>query len=176
VDIRSDLYSTGCLLFELLTGRPPFVAESPVAVAYQHVREQPQPPSTYNPAVPQDVDRIVMHALSKDREARYQTAGQFRDDIDSVRAGRKVTVPPFAAATELMAAPAAAGTQLLSSAGNSSTSLLGGPGDGTGDGTASSTLTRREQHVAELARALLRCSRSSGCWSRSCSTTTGRSR
>ena len=143
VDIRSDLYSTGCLLFELLTGRPPFVAESPVAVAYQHVREQPQPPSTYNPAVPADVDRIVMHALSKDREARYQTAAQFRDDLESARAGRKVTVPPFAAATELMAAPTVAGTQFIPP-GNGSGTLLGGPAAMPPDDTETSTLSRRD--------------------------------
>ncbi|MBI4939618.1 MAG: Stk1 family PASTA domain-containing Ser/Thr kinase, partial [Actinobacteria bacterium] len=74
VDARSDLYSAGCLLYELLTARPPFVADSPVAVAYQHVREPAQPPSTFNPAIPETVDRIVMHALEKDRESRYQSA------------------------------------------------------------------------------------------------------
>ena len=59
VDARSDLYSTGCLLFELLTGRPPFIGDSPVSVAYQHVRETPQAPSTFNPAVGADLDRVV---------------------------------------------------------------------------------------------------------------------
>jgi len=97
VDVRSDLYSAGCLLFELLTGRPPFVADSPVAVAYQHVREQPPPPSSLNPLVPPDVDRIVLYALTKDRDARYQTAGEFRADVEAARAGRKVTAPVVAA-------------------------------------------------------------------------------
>jgi eukaryotic-like serine/threonine-protein kinase len=108
VDIRSDLYSTGCLLFELLTGRPPFVADSPVAVAYQHVREVPKPPSTFNPAVPEDVDRIVLHSLSKERDERYQTADEFRTDVENARAGRRVAAPmptpmnggPHTAATE----------------------------------------------------------------------------
>jgi beta-lactam-binding protein with PASTA domain len=148
VDIRSDLYSTGCLLFELITGRPPFVAESPVAVAYQHVREQPQLPSTFNAAVPPDVDRIVMHALSKDREARYQTAAEFREDLEAARAGRRVTVPPFAAATELIGAPTVAGTQFMPAAASSGV-LLEPPGGMPGDDTATGTLSRREQRGAE---------------------------
>ena len=106
VDIRSDLYSTGCLLFELLTGRPPFVADSPVAVAYQHVREVPKPPSTFNPAVPEDVDRIVLHSLSKERDERYQSAAEFRTDVENARAGRRVTAPPQA-----MAGPPTAATE-----------------------------------------------------------------
>ncbi|MFP5336021.1 MAG: protein kinase domain-containing protein, partial [Actinomycetes bacterium] len=64
VDARSDLYSAGCLLYELLTGRPPFVGDSPVSVAYQHVREVPQPPSTFNPEVPDSIDRVVLMALA----------------------------------------------------------------------------------------------------------------
>jgi beta-lactam-binding protein with PASTA domain/predicted Ser/Thr protein kinase len=90
VDARSDLYSAGCLLYELMTDRPPFVADSPVAVAYQHVREIPQPPSAHNSAIPEVVDRIVLHALAKDREARYQTAAEFRGDVEAAVAGRAV--------------------------------------------------------------------------------------
>jgi len=135
VDARSDLYSTGCLLFELLTGRTPFVADSPVAVAYQHVREQPQAPSVYNPAVPEDVDRIVLHALAKDREARYQTAAEFRADVEAARAGRRVAAPvasagPATAATEYMAGPAAAATQAVPPGVGT---LLGTSGYGTTD-------------------------------------------
>jgi beta-lactam-binding protein with PASTA domain len=93
VDTRSDLYSTGALLFELLTGRPPFVADSPVAVAYQHVREEPPVPSDLMPSIPESVDRIVLHALAKDREARYQTAAEFRADVEAARGGRQVAAP-----------------------------------------------------------------------------------
>jgi serine/threonine-protein kinase len=117
VDARSDLYSAGCLLFELLTGRPPFVADSPVAVAYQHVREEPQPPSAFNAAVPPAVDRIVLHALAKDRETRYQTAAEFRADIEAALAGRPISA---------VAAGAAAGA-----AGAATTQFLGAPGAGT---------------------------------------------
>jgi beta-lactam-binding protein with PASTA domain/predicted Ser/Thr protein kinase len=113
VDARSDLYSAGCLLYELLTGRPPFVADSPVAVAYQHVREEPQPPSVHNPAVPEAVDRIVLHALAKDRETRYQTADEFRADIEAALAGRPVS----AYAAGAGAAAGAATTQFLGAAG-----------------------------------------------------------
>ncbi len=117
VDARSDLYSAGCLLFELITGRPPFVADSPVAVAYQHVREAPRTPSTYNPAVPESVDRVVMHALSKDRENRYQSALEFRNDVEAARTGRRVSafVPeasPDQMATEYLA-PAPASTRTM---------------------------------------------------------------
>jgi serine/threonine-protein kinase len=93
VDARSDLYSAGCLLFELVTGRPPFVADSPVAVAYQHVREPPPRPSSLNPAIPEDLDHVILHSLAKDREARYQTAAEFRADVDNVRTGHRVTAP-----------------------------------------------------------------------------------
>jgi len=94
VDARSDLYSTGCLLYELLTGRPPFTGDSPVSVAYQHVREDPAPPSQVDPDVPASVDAIVMKALAKDREARYQTASEMRRDIAAALAGRPVAAPP----------------------------------------------------------------------------------
>ena len=94
VDARSDLYSTGCLLYELLTGRPPFVGDSPVSVAYQHVREEPVPPSQVDPDVPQAVDSVVLKALAKDRELRYQSAGAMRADIAAALAGRPVSAPP----------------------------------------------------------------------------------
>jgi beta-lactam-binding protein with PASTA domain/predicted Ser/Thr protein kinase len=116
VDARSDLYSAGCLLYELLTGRPPFVADSPVAVAYQHVREEPQPPSTFNPVVPEVVDRIVLHALAKDRETRYQTADEFRADLEAALAGRPVSAlaptAQGAATTQFLGAPGA-GTRTM---------------------------------------------------------------
>jgi eukaryotic-like serine/threonine-protein kinase len=93
VDARSDIYSTGCLLYELLTGRPPFVGDSPVSVAYQHVREEPVPPSRIDPDVPRNADAIVLKALTKDREDRYQTADDMRRDIAAAQAGRTI-VPP----------------------------------------------------------------------------------
>ena len=98
VDARSDLYSTGCLLYELLTGRPPFVGESPVSVAYQHVRENPAPPSSYDPEIPPEVDAVVLKALAKNREERYQSASDMRADIHRILAGQQVTAPMAAVA------------------------------------------------------------------------------
>ena len=96
VDSRSDVYSAGCLLYELLTGRPPFVGDSPVAVAYQHVREPATPPSDHDTDLPPEVDAIVMKALAKRLEDRYQSAAAMRTDIERYLAGRPVeaTVPP----------------------------------------------------------------------------------
>ncbi|MDQ1731457.1 MAG: eukaryotic-like serine/threonine-protein kinase [Pseudonocardiales bacterium] len=90
VDARSDVYSTGCLLYELLTGHPPFTGDSPVAVAYQHVRENPRIPSSENPAVPKALDSIVMKALAKNPLNRYQTAGEMRADLQRAIAGQAV--------------------------------------------------------------------------------------
>jgi serine/threonine-protein kinase len=100
VDARSDLYSTGCLLYELLTGRPPFVGDSPVAVAYQHVREDPVPPSHVDPEVSPGIDRIVLTALAKNPENRYQSADEMRTDIERAIEGRPVAAPPVMPATD----------------------------------------------------------------------------
>ncbi|MFM9368905.1 Stk1 family PASTA domain-containing Ser/Thr kinase [Streptomyces sp. Da 82-17] len=90
VDARSDLYSTGCLLYELLTVRPPFVGDSPVAVAYQHVREEAQPPSTFDPEITPEMDAIVLRALVKDPDYRYQSADEMRADIEACLDGQPV--------------------------------------------------------------------------------------
>ncbi|WP_370524171.1 Stk1 family PASTA domain-containing Ser/Thr kinase [Cellulomonas sp. APG4] len=97
VDSRSDLYSTGCLLFELLTGRPPFIGDSPVAVAYQHAREVPQAPSSFASDVPESLDRITMKALAKDREDRYGSAAEFRADLEAAVRGGHVSAPALGA-------------------------------------------------------------------------------
>jgi serine/threonine-protein kinase len=106
VDSRSDVYSTGCLLYELLTGRPPFVGESPVSVAYQHVREQAAPPSSLDPDLPPEIDRIVMQALAKPIEERYQSAAAMRADIERYLAGQPVVAPALTAAAPAYAAGA----------------------------------------------------------------------
>ncbi|NMO90184.1 Stk1 family PASTA domain-containing Ser/Thr kinase [Actinomycetospora sp. TBRC 11914] len=93
VDARSDVYSTGCVLFELLTGQPPFTGDSPVAVAYQHVREDPRAPSELNPAVPPSLDAITLKALAKNPFNRYQTAGEMRDDLIRALQGEPVDAP-----------------------------------------------------------------------------------
>jgi serine/threonine protein kinase/beta-lactam-binding protein with PASTA domain len=93
VDARSDLYSAGCLLYELLTGRPPFTGDSPVAIAYQHVREEPIPPSRVDPEVPPWADAIVLKAMMKDPADRYQSAGDMRNDIQRALSGQPVAAP-----------------------------------------------------------------------------------
>jgi beta-lactam-binding protein with PASTA domain/tRNA A-37 threonylcarbamoyl transferase component Bud32 len=93
VDARSDLYSTGCLLYELLTGRPPFTGDSPVAIAYQHVKEDPVPPSRVDPEVPAWADAIVLKAMEKDPAYRYQSAGEMRNDLQRALAGAPVAAP-----------------------------------------------------------------------------------
>jgi serine/threonine-protein kinase len=108
VDARSDVYSTGCLLYELLTGHPPFTGDSPVAIAYQHVRENPQVPSSVNRAVPPAVDSIVMKALAKNPLNRYQTAAEMRGDLQRALSGQAVeaeAVMTDAQRTEFIAAP-----------------------------------------------------------------------
>jgi eukaryotic-like serine/threonine-protein kinase len=94
VDARSDVYSTGCLLYELLTGHPPFTGDSPVAVAYQHVREIAPPPSSSNPDVPPPLDAIVMKAMAKNPANRYQTAAEMRADLIRAISGRPVAAEP----------------------------------------------------------------------------------
>jgi len=94
VDSRSDLYSTGCLLYELLTGRPPFTGDSPVAIAYQHVRENPVPPSRVDPDVPPWADGIVLKAMAKSPADRYQTAADMRADLQRAASGMPVAAAP----------------------------------------------------------------------------------
>ncbi|MBH0130488.1 Stk1 family PASTA domain-containing Ser/Thr kinase [Salinibacterium sp. NK8237] len=87
VDARSDLYSTGVVLFELLTGQPPFTGANPVAVAYQHVNSEPVPPSTMVAAVSPALDAVVLRSLAKDRFDRYQSAAEFRTDVEAAAIG-----------------------------------------------------------------------------------------
>jgi serine/threonine-protein kinase len=108
VDPRSDVYSVGCLLYELLTGVPPFTGDSPVAVAYQHVRENPVPPSRLNPDVTPDVDAIVMKALAKNPVNRYQSAADMRADITRALAGQRVEATPVLLDATTVMAPVAA--------------------------------------------------------------------
>ncbi|MCM3613828.1 Stk1 family PASTA domain-containing Ser/Thr kinase [Microbacterium enclense] len=91
VDARADLYSTGVVLYELLTGRPPFRGDTPVAVAYQHVSEAPLPPSEINDRIPRALDAIVLRALAKDPFQRPQDAAGFREALDETIDGKAPT-------------------------------------------------------------------------------------
>ncbi|MEZ5084814.1 MAG: Stk1 family PASTA domain-containing Ser/Thr kinase [Tessaracoccus sp.] len=108
VDSRSDIYSVGCLLYELLVGEPPFKGDSPVSVAYQHVREEPVPPSQRDSEVTPEMDAIVLKALAKDPRDRYQDATEFREDISAALNGQTVMALS-------QSSPAEAATQVIGS-------------------------------------------------------------
>jgi eukaryotic-like serine/threonine-protein kinase len=93
VDARSDVYSLGCVLYEILTGEPPFVGDSPVAVAYQHVREDPVPPSHRHNDISPELDAVVLKSLAKNPDNRYQTAAEMRADLVRVHSGEAPDAP-----------------------------------------------------------------------------------
>ncbi len=108
VDRRSDLYSLGAVMYEMVTGRPPFTGESAVAVASKHVLEQPDPPSTLNPDVSPELDAVIMKALAKNPANRYQSAEEMREDLERVRTGRPVEATPLlpeSATTKVISRP-----------------------------------------------------------------------
>ncbi|ADG96859.1 serine/threonine protein kinase with PASTA sensor(s) [Segniliparus rotundus DSM 44985] len=93
VDPRSDVYSLGCVLYELLAGAPPFTGDTPLAIAYQHVREDPKPPSSLKKTLTPDIDAVVLKAMSKNPANRYQSAAELRSDVLKLLAGERPSAP-----------------------------------------------------------------------------------
>ena len=127
VDARSDLYSTGVVLFELLTGRPPFKGDSAVAVAYQHVEQIPPTPSSILSDIPDSLDRVVLKALAKNREDRYPTAAAMLSDLQRVSRGLDVAAPPADSwATEVLPTSGMGGAQTAATTPMSAVAPRGG--------------------------------------------------
>ena len=163
VDERSDLYSTGVVLFELLTGRPPFKGDSAVAVAYQHVEQIPPTPSSILSDIPDSLDRVVLKALAKNRDDRYRSAAEMLSDLQRVARGMDVGAPPTDSwATEVLpsaglvgaraAVPAATSTVSAPAAGvsSTSTSLPAVSSDGDAASKAAAARKRRTAIIMTL--------------------------
>ncbi len=94
-DARSDIYSLGVVMYEMVTGQPPFSGSNPIAIATKHVRESPAAPTDINPAVPEEFERIIMKAMAKSLDERYSSARELREDLMRYIQGGQVQAPPY---------------------------------------------------------------------------------
>ncbi|WP_199440622.1 Stk1 family PASTA domain-containing Ser/Thr kinase [Umezawaea beigongshangensis] len=157
VDGRSDVYASGCVLFELLTGEPPFTGDSPVAVAYQHVREDPKSPSSLNPQVSPALDAIVLKAMAKGPANRYQSAAEMRADLVRVLSGQRPSAPAVMTAEDRTAVlnQQPQRTEVVSSGGRHRPSALRDEPDDYDDLTAEEEELRRVRRKKSMMIALV---------------------
>ncbi|HUY86902.1 MAG TPA: Stk1 family PASTA domain-containing Ser/Thr kinase [Acidimicrobiales bacterium] len=131
VDARSDIYSLAVVLYEMVSGRPPFTGDNAVAIATKHVREFPTPLTELDPTVPGDFEAIVMKAMSKSPDDRYQSAGEMRDDLARFCDGKTVSAPEYDPSLTAFFEPGAAATTVVASPG-ARTRSANGAGSGNG--------------------------------------------
>jgi serine/threonine-protein kinase len=116
VDPRSDLYSLGVVLYELLTGKTPFEGETPVEIAMKHLSTTPKPPSKLRPDVPPELDMVVLRALAKNPDDRYQSADEMEADLERVARGARVSAATVDTATQVLRRPAPAAAEAATAA------------------------------------------------------------
>src|SRR5215213_2097353 len=115
VTASSDLYSVGIVLYEMLTGQVPFSGDSAIEIAMKHLNEVPKPPSSLRPEITPELGQVVLRALAKNADDRYQTADEFTEDLDRVEAGIPLSPETATAATAVLTGvPATQATQVLS--------------------------------------------------------------
>ncbi len=127
VDQRSDLYSLGVVLYELLTGKTPFDGDTPVEIAMKHLSNAPKPPSKLRPDIPPELDMIVLRALAKNPDDRYQSADEMEADLERVARGAPVAAATVDSATQVLAVPAASAAEAATAATMIAPPRTGGP-------------------------------------------------
>ena len=144
VDPRSDLYSLGIVLYELLTGKTPFDGDTPVEIAMKHLSNAPQPPSKLRPDIPRELDMVVLRALAKNPDDRYQSADEMEADLERVARGASVSATTSDTATQVLRRPAAA-----AAAASATAATMIAPPPSTAAAGVPPTVVEEEEEYAE---------------------------